>query len=277
MLEYEALAGGPEQCRMVFLARQLDDETAVPCGRCDVCAGPWYPAPDAPATSAGEGGAAEDGADARVAALLERVGVPVEPRASWPSGLDRLLGAGAPKGRIPEGERAAEGRVIARMSDLGWAVPLRELLRTDEEGRPVDAVVPERIGARIVEVLKDWDWEQRPAAVVAVPSTTRPQLVGSLAAGIASIGRLEDLGALDLAPGAGPLRGGGNSAFRVADLWERFAVGEQLQARLEELDGAPILLVDDVISSRWTMTIAARALRRAGSGPVLPLALALEA
>src|SRR5699024_12367650 len=72
----------------------------------------------APATSAGEGGAAEDGADARVAALLERVGVPVEPRASWPSGLDRLLGAGAPKGRIPEGERAAEGRVIARMSDL---------------------------------------------------------------------------------------------------------------------------------------------------------------
>src|SRR5699024_2436161 len=214
---------------------QLDDETAVPCGRCDVCAGPWYPAPDAPAAAGAD--AAEDGADARVAALLERVGVPVEPRASWPSGLDRLLGAGAPEGRIPEGERAAEGRVIARMSDLGWAVPLRELLRTDEDGRPVDAVDPERIGGRIVEVLKDWDWSQRPAAVVAVPSTTRPQLVGSLAAGIASIGRLEDLGALDLAPGAGPLRGGGNSAFRVADLWERFAVGEQLQARLEELDG----------------------------------------
>ena len=273
MLAYEALTGGPEQCRMVFLAEQLDDTTAVPCGRCDVCAGPWYPAPDAPASAA----AGQGGDDARVAALLERVGVPVEPRASWPSGLDRLLGAGAPKGRIPEGERAAEGRVIARMSDLGWAVPLRELLRSDEDGNPVDAVVPERIGARIVEVLKDWDWDQRPAAVVAIPSTTRPQLVGSLAAGIASIGRLEDLGALDLAPGAGPLRGGGNSAFRVADLWERFTVGAELQARLEQLDGAPILLVDDVIDTRWTMAVVARLLRRAGAGPVLPLALAQQA
>ena len=273
MLAYEALTGGPEQCRMVFLAEQLDDTTAVPCGRCDVCAGPWYPAPDAPASAA----AGQGGDDARVAALLERVGVPVEPRASWPSGLDRLLGAGAPKGRIPEGERAAEGRVIARMSDLGWAVPLRELLRSDENGNPVDAVVPERIGARIVEVLKDWDWQQRPAAVVAIPSTTRPQLVGSLAAGIASIGRLEDLGALDLAPGAGPLRGGGNSAFRVADLWERFTVGAELQARLEQLDGAPILLVDDVIDTRWTMAVVARLLRRAGAGPVLPLALAQQA
>ena len=89
--------------------------------------------------------------------------------------------------------------------------------------------------------------------------------------------RLTDLGRLGLAPEAAPLRSGGNSSFRLADLWDRFVVTEELQQALTQLDGAPLLLVDDTISSRWTMTVAARALRRAGAGPVLPLALAQEA
>lgn len=279
MLEYERLeSGDPQQCRMLFLARQLDDDTAAPCGRCDVCAGPWYPAPGTGSgvASTGKGSAAE-----QVSALLERVGVPVAPRAQWPQGLDRLgvtdESGRTPRGNIPVGQRAEEGRALARSSDLGWAGLLRQVLRTDEEGRAVDSEVPDALGRRIVEVLAAWDWEQRPAAVVAIPSLTRPHLVGSLAAGIASVGRLTDLGQLGLAPGAEPLRAGGNSAFRLADLWDRFVVTEDLQRRLEEQDGAPLLLVDDTISSRWTITIAARALRRAGSGPVLPLALALEA
>src|SRR5699024_8399319 len=138
-------------------------------------------------------GAAGAGRGAGRAARLLALGPGPAARRGRAEGADPggRAGRGWPGHRAHGGPglgRAAEGRVIARMSDLGWAVPLRELLRTDEDGRPVDAVVPERIGGRIVEVLKDWDWSQRPAAVVAVPSTTRPQLVGSLAAGIASIG-----------------------------------------------------------------------------------------
>ena len=137
--------------------------------------------------------------------------------------------------------------------------------------------MPERIGSRIVEVLAEWDWARRPVGVLAVPSATRPHLVSSLASGIASVGRLENLGQLGLDPEAAPLNGARNSAFRVAALWNRFVVTPELQQRLQALDGAPILLVDDMIDTRWTMTIAARLLRRAGSGPVLPIALAQEA
>jgi ATP-dependent DNA helicase RecQ len=62
-----------------------------------------------------------------------------------------------------------------------------------------------------------------------------------------------------------------NSAYRVAalhDCWE-----EPAGAVLDELSG-PLLLVDDVIDTGWTMTAAARCLRRAGVPEVLPFALA---
>ena len=36
----------------------------------------------------------------------------------------------------------------------------------------------------------------------------------------------------------------------------------------------PVLLLDDVVDTGWTFTVVAALLRRAGSGPVIPLALA---
>ena len=46
---------------------------------------------------------------------------------------------------------------------------------------------------------------------------------------------------------------------------------------LAEAGSAPVLLVDDLADSRWTMTVAGRELRRAGAAGVLPFALALTA
>jgi ATP-dependent DNA helicase RecQ len=40
---------------------------------------------------------------------------------------------------------------------------------------------------------------------------------------------------------------------------------------------APVLLVDDLADSRWTVTVAGRELRRAGAAAVLPFVLALTA
>jgi ATP-dependent DNA helicase RecQ len=248
MLEYETTS----ECRMAFLQRSLDDDTAAPCGRCDNCAGAWYPL--------GVG----DEASVAARGALDRVGVPIEPRAQWPTGADRL---GVPvKGRIAPGERAAEGRALARLTDLGWGGALRELFAA---GAP-DQAVPQRVLDGCVRVLAEWGWADRPVAVVAVPSRSRPQLVDSLARGIARIGRLPYLGELapvDGGPSGGP---GGNSAFRLAGVWGRFSA-----AHLDVPEG-PVLLVDDQADSRWTLTVAARTLREAGAGEVLPFVLALR-
>ncbi|MYR64109.1 recombinase RecQ, partial [Streptomyces sp. SID625] len=114
----------------------------------------------------------------------------------------------------------------------------------------------------------------RPAGVVAVPSTTRPRLVGSLAEGIATVGRLPFLGTLTYTgPDDGRAVRRSNSAQRLKALSQAFTVSEELADALTRSPG-PVLLVDDSTDSGWTLAVAARLLRRAGSGPVLPLVLA---
>ena len=60
-----------------------------------------------------------------------------------------------------------------------------------------------------------------------------------------------------------------NSAQRVAAVGRRY--------RLEgEIPGGPVLLVDDLVVTGWSLTLAARAIREAGATEVLPLTLAVQ-
>jgi ATP-dependent DNA helicase RecQ len=254
MVEYETTSG----CRMEYLQQALDDDTAVPCGRCDNCAGAWYPT-DVVASSA-----------ELASSSLDRVGVPLEPRAQWPTGADRL--GVSLKGNIKPDERMLEGRALARLTDLGWGNTLRALFAPSA----LDAVASPALIAACTRVLGDWPWAERPVAVVSMPSAKHPLLAESIAAGLAAAGRLPRLPSLDLSPTAPASESGGNSAYRLASVWNRFSVGAELRSQLAELDG-PVLLVDDLADSRWTLTVAARQLRQAGASGVLPFVLALRA
>ena len=122
------------------------------------------------------------------------------------------------------------------------------------------------------------DWGRRPVAVASVASRTRPQLVRGLAEGIAGLGRLPYVGELPLVPGhPRPRPGSGNSAFRLAAVWGSFGPAVDLAARVPAGPtgpAGPVLLVDDVVDTRWTMAVAGRQLRLAGV-EVLPFALAV--
>ncbi|WP_369047343.1 RecQ family ATP-dependent DNA helicase [Sinomonas sp. P10A9] len=261
MVVYEETAG----CRMEYLTSVLDDETAAPCGRCDNCAGRWFPGSVDPSLLESAG------------TQLRHAGVPIEPRAQWPSGMEKL--GVAAKGRIPADEQVAEGRVLGRLTDLGYGGPLRELFSAAAE----DTEVPPALARACVSLLSAWargdsaagPWSGagRPAAVVSVPSLTRPRLVDSLARGIAQVGQLPYVGALERTEAARAGQAGGNSAFRLAGVWEAFDVGPALREQLARVAGQPVLLVDDLVDTRWTITVAGRLLRRHGAGVVLPLAL----
>jgi ATP-dependent DNA helicase RecQ len=55
-------------------------------------------------------------------------------------------------------------------------------------------------------------------------------------------------------------------------LWHAFEVPDDIRAEVIRLAG-PVLLVDDLVDTGWTLTVAAKALREAGTVAVLPLAL----
>ncbi len=241
MRDYVSTSG----CRMEYLRKQLDDPSAAPCGRCDNCLGTPLSTDVDPASLQ----AAQE--------ALGRPGIVLEPRKMWPTGLEGL------KGRIGAGDQAAAGRALGRLSDLGWGTRLRELLRAPDQQVPQDVV------NAVVKVLAAWDWEERPTVVVAIPSRSRPQLVGSLAARLAELGRLTPLGTLELV--GQPSQAGSNSAQRARSVHGAFAVPADW-----ELAGQRVLLVDDRTDSGWTLTEAARVLRRAGADAVLPLVLGLD-
>ncbi|MFB6632292.1 RecQ family ATP-dependent DNA helicase [Streptomyces sp. NPDC056362] len=266
MRDYAASTG----CRMEFLRRQLDDEEAAPCGRCDNCAGNRFdPKVSVAALDAAKG-------------ELGRPGVEVEPRKMWPTGL-AAVGVDL-KGRIPPGEQSFGGRALGRLSDIGWGNRLRPLLADGT----ADGPVPDDVVQAVVHVLADWakgpggwasgapDAPSRPAGVVTVASHGRPRLVGSLGQRIAEIGRMPLLGTVEYAPEAEELRlSRTNSAQRVVGLQRTLTVPPELAGRLADA-GGPVLLVDDLSDTGWTLAVAARLLRRAGAEGVFPLVLAVQ-
>ncbi|MBV7704502.1 RecQ family ATP-dependent DNA helicase [Nocardia nova] len=245
MLEYQSTT----ECRMNFLRRQLDDPGLAPdapgCGRCDNCTGRRFDV-------------SVDAAEvATIRARLDRPGIDLLPRKQWPTGLSKL---GVPlSGKISDGPEV--GRVLGRLSDLGWGQRLRTLLDAP------DGPAPDHIVDACIAVLREWNWTQRPGAVIALQSATHPALAADLAARLARIGRLTDLGVLHTRPDRPPVSAA-NSAHRVAALFDSWETPD-----LTGLD-TPVLLVDTHTDTGWTLTLAARTLRHAGAPAVLPFALA---
>jgi ATP-dependent DNA helicase RecQ len=193
---------------------------------------------------------------------LSRPGVIVQPRKMWPSALANL-GLGL-KGRISD--QADEGRAVARLTDLGHGQALRELFR---EGAG-DTPVPAPLARAVVDVLNDW----RPHvdAIVYVESARRPTLTSDLAEGMSRFLKKPVVGRWaivddSISPGQGSM----NSAQRVS------AVSRRCALQAESVEGATVLLVDDLVDTGWTLTLAARALREAGAAGVLPLTLGVQA
>ena len=175
--------------------------------------------------------------------FLRRSHLPIEPR----------------KQGIPAAERSEAGLALSMWGDAGWGSLVRE---GKFGGRFHDDLV-----AAVADMIRSWRPTPVPAWVTAVPSLRHPDLVPELAQRVARSLGLPFVAALVKVHETPEQKTRENSEQQAANVRSAFAVAGSPPTK-------PVLLIDDVVDSRWTLTECARQLRRAGVEAVFPVALA---
>ena len=228
-------------CLMAFLQRQLNDPDAATCGHCANDGGPTWPR----------------GVDATLVhdaqAFLHRDLREIRPRVMWLC---------TPTGRIAHPNEV--GRALSVYGDAGWGAQVRK-------GKYVDSrYADELVDAAAIAVRSHWQPTPLPQWVAAVPSRDRSALVGDFAERLARALGLPYVEALTCLVGAKAQKDMANSPLQCENARRKLALvpGASVLA-------GPVLLVDDIVDSGWTLTVAGALLRDAGSGPTFPFALAM--
>ena len=230
------------ECRMSFLRALLDDGSAEPCGRCDTCTGQPLRAELDPQ---------------EVAAAVQHLraqSLVIPPKKQWPYGMGDL------RGRFKPEQLLEEGRALAAYGDGGWGSVIK---RYKPESRPL----PDELIAAAARLIEAWQPSPPPTWLTFIPSTTASGFVSELAQRLGAALSLPVHHVLERERPGRPQKEMENSAQQVRNVYGAFVVRG-------DVPPGPVLLVDDIIDSGWSITIAGQSLLAAGSGQVFPFVLA---
>lgn len=234
------------QCLMKYLQQALDDPEPQLCGRCANCMG-------APIVPMGF----DHKLGVQAALFLRNAEIPIKPKAQVAKGAFQHYGF---SGNLPAELRAEEGRVLSRWGDAGWG----QLVADDKHNKHFR---DELVDAVVDMINKRWLPTPKPQWVACVPSLNHPELVPEFARRLAAKLGLKFVGAIQKVKKNDLQKFQQNRYHQCKNLDGAFKV-------IEVVRDAPVLLIDDIVDSGWTMTVLAALLRQAGSGPVYPVALA---
>jgi len=192
-------------------------------------------------------------------AFLQRTSLPIEPRKQWPTGGLPTFGL---TGKIQGQHLAEPGRALCVWGDAGWGSLTRE-------GKYGNGRFDDQLVAACVALCRAWHPEPAPTWVTCVPSLRHPALVPDFAARLANALGLSFYQVLAKTDTRPEQKAMANSLHQARNVDGSFAIP------IAPLPSGPVLLVDDMVGSRWTLTVATWLLRSSGSGQVWPLALAM--
>lgn len=226
-------------CRMRFLASALDSPEVDDCGRCDVCKPTEWPPLD-------------PGQIAAAVEFLQQGSQAIKPKAYWPAGF-----AGEGRKKIEANEVLLPGAALCVYGDAGWGVLVRR--GKYELGRFPDELLAPSIRALSRLGLK-------PEWLTFVPTLKPSRLVADFAERLAKELGIPCVAAVRKVRSTADQKSMQNSTTQLGNVWGSFEASEP--------PAGVGILFDDVVDSGWTLACIGAKLRRAGSGPILPFALA---
>lgn len=236
-------------CKMSFLRHALDEipETITPCGRCVICRGRGQSITLTPRSDLIH----------QAQLFLRHAEFPIMPKIQVASHAFIEYGF---RGNLPVGLRAQTGKVLSRWGDGGWG---QQVAKEKQAGYLSDTLVD----AMYTMITERWQPHPMPTWICYVPSHRHPTLVADFAQRLAQRLALPLVHAIVKIKDNAPQKGQHNRFHQCRNLDGVF----QVQAVKHK---QPVLLIDDVIDSGWTLTVLAALLQQAGSGLVYPAALA---
>jgi len=232
-----------DHCYMQFVAKVLDDPEVKPCGKCENCLGQPLLQTEAPREFV-----------LKAQQFIREDFSIIEPRKQWPSG-EKLDG----KNRISVEFLCETGRVLSKYGDAGWG-------KLVSAGKYKQEFFDDQLLAASGLLLEDFVRENNIKWVTNVPSIRRPELVKSFAERLALRLRLDYHDVIEKVNETICQEELNTSYLQFKNVFDAFEVKYTYNDN--------VLLVDDMVDSRWTFTVCGYKLRKSGSGKVFPFALA---
>lgn len=238
-------------CKMAYLRHFLDDQNITTCGKCCFCIGRQIVDVDIAHNLAHQAGVFLKHAEIKISPRKQIAQSNADTAKAFPIyKFPRLLGNLV----------AEEGRALSLWLDAGWGKLVEDCkLRNHFSDELVEAT------AQMIE--QRWHPTPTPTWICCVPSLNQTILVPDFSYRLARRLGLPFYNIVSKVRATDRQKNQRNSFHQCINLDGAFVInGEVLQG--------PALLVDDVVNSGWTFTIITALLKRVGSGPIFPLALA---
>jgi ATP-dependent DNA helicase RecQ len=164
-------------------------------------------------------------------------------------------------GRIALNFQAHPGKALCVWGDAGWGGLVRQ-------GKYRDRRFADELVEACVRLVREWNPQPALAWVTCIPSLRHPDLVPDFVRRLAAALNLPFHTVLEKTDDRPEQKTMANSTQQARN------IDGSLRVIAAALPIGPVLLVDDMVDSRWTLTVSAWLLRSHGSGEVRPLALA---